>query len=227
MVPAPPYSRAGSGRATWLIGIASLLLAVLPASCSDDDAPSGLAQLTADFTTAEALIEHIRTVLSQVPEDRNSFYDLVYAENEWQRQNHQLIVLLNEPRQILDSACLSAFGQLWSGSGSGRTWPIEAMEIVSNDGSRAMVHCSDDYRDNWPLQLVRIGEEWRVSGYTWEQMPPSIQEAPTLDDLARLLPRVRALHDSRMKLVARIKAGEFATIEEAQRAADEAMEQIQ
>ena len=217
-------SKRGIGRS--VVGLLLIALA-LAGCCGDGEAePIGEAAVENRFATPEALIEGIRAALTAFPFDNVAFFDMCYGETEWQERYIASQRLFYEQSQILEEAMVEAFGERYSTVDDPfPAWPIDEVQILENDDQRAVVLCSARPRSesrrgatDARLYAVRIGDRWWVSGYTWEY----IEELRTInpDTLADMDDGSRRLRDLHTTFAARIRAGEFATAEEAREARD-------
>jgi hypothetical protein len=218
-------SRRGIG--TSALGL--LLIALALAGCGGDGEaePTAEAGVENRFATSEALIEEIRAALMAFPSDNVAFFDMCYGETEWQEQYIASQRLFYGQSQILEEAMVETFGERYSPVDDPfPPWPVDEMQILEDDGQRAVVLCSSRPRSesrrgatDARLHAVRIGDRWWVSGYTWEYIEELRSLSP--DVLADLADGSRRLRDLHTAFAARIRAGEFATAEEAREARDE------
>ncbi len=190
----------------------TLAVVALICACSDEEpTPNAAAVSPAGprFTTAEDLVNHVRELMSKTPPDNLAFTQLSYPETPLQEKEHEFALMVDETEQPLEETCYEAFGRPYQENALGR-WPVQTIELISNDGARALYNCSDEKRHDWQLQLVRIGDEWHISGYSSSGMEHGL----SVESVQKLIDQVRPLLARRQALPERIRNGEFQTVEE-------------
>jgi hypothetical protein len=212
-------------RLTVLLALAVLL----PAGCGGGDRKSDETAAqdpvsTAQRPTPEALLGALRAALNASPPKYDAFHDLWYAENEAQRKFLEVERLAHDYVQILDAAMMDRFGERWSSiEDPFPIWPVDEMRIVTSERDRAEALCSDrprgesrQGRRDLRLYMVRIGDEWFASGFTWEYRP----DFPAADSIIyeeRMMGYQRQHRDLAIEYADLIRSGAFDTPRDARR----------
>lgn len=174
-----------------VVGIFMLSLAACSGENSggEQSASASTAAATVDprFASAEALLQYCNQITTTDPVNPAAQIELVYAENELQQQ------LLRFMRSVipitdLDRRMFEKFREGWiPGNTKPMTAPDKPAVMISNDSSRAQAEYQNDKGEPQTLQLVKIGDRWWVSGYTYEYDPKMSEMLPNLDAMERLI----------------------------------------
>jgi hypothetical protein len=190
------------------------------AACGSESSPTvadDAASRDTRFTTAEELVNEIRRITRPGQADHHAYLDLVYAETEAQEDWMRFIREFPVPRADCDQAARERFGTgIYHDPREASLWTLTDVELVESDGQRATVSSTNMNGDeDQELQLVKVGDRWWISGYTWELLP-------TFDaaEIAELAVQAAGLGAKLEKVAERIRAREFESAEEASEAFD-------
>jgi hypothetical protein len=162
------YTAAGGSMNRWTGALlCMLLLTALGGGCGaarDDRSADAHRQ------SAEALFEFIVELSERPVPDAETFYSLVF----WETPKQELWRYFAEnqilPHYRFMKACHDRFGKSVN-SGVVSFVKLSSLRILTNDGERAHAVCQTVLDGEAPLHLVKIGEHWHISGYTFELNP--------------------------------------------------------
>ena len=195
--------------------ICSVLVAlhVLP-GCDSNDKPDGepVSQdaVGTGFSSPEALVRHISSLTESEEPDFEGYYALFYPENRdqenWLRFAHEWML----PRAACDQAARERFGEgIYHDPREAGEWTMKNVQLKEVTDRRATVSFENINGEVKQLQLVQIGSDWWISGYTWEHYP-----SWDAQKLAEAAEASVGLGDRLRALAARVRAGEFQSAEE-------------
>lgn len=177
--------------------------------CSSDDAR------TSPHTTAQSLLSAFQAMYTSTPPDMEGIIGLIHAENDAQESWIQYLqgrVLLAR----LDRESLARFGETVRGSQTlVMVWPVDSMEIEKESDDRVDVRCTEDGARPVTLYLVRVDDRWWISGYSFEH-----HRAHQDVDIGKLAQAVESTRSEVERVINRLRAGEFANLEELRAAID-------
>jgi len=169
------------------------------------------------FSTAESLIEYFNSLPSLGNDAGPAFVELLYAETPFQEHFLNTLRVGNDLHRA-EVAMHEKFGTTLKEDGEGNLFQhsIQARgEDVSVEGLRATAVMTDgENRARDPLHLVKIGNRWWISCYTFEYTMSDSDKADEMELAAINQATAAAGRD----VEPRIRAGEFATAEEARTA---------
>ncbi len=172
-------------------------------------------QVDPRYATAQALLEHAKSLIEESQPNMQAFYELVHTENRDQESWLQYVRYISLPLGEMRAEFRKRFpSDPWP-----KDLPIWFYEIrIPN----ARLNTSDDQRaqsqfiegrQSHVLHLVKKNDRWWISGYTLERAR-SIDEirgvaTETQQTLDMLLSAAQREHPKIADLTRRLKAGEF------------------
>ena len=177
----------------------------------------------ARFATADALLDHYNQLISGKQVDMRGTFALYYAENK--KQERIIDLLKNSFADFLELqlAILDRFGDDMPARQRDELEKQRPKPAVMSqrDTSRCQATATGPDGIQQTIRLVKIGDRWWISGYTFEYDPALEEEMRRIEDFAGMMgylgPMSRAVR-------ARLDAGEFDSIDEVSKAiADEAI----
>ncbi|TVQ51395.1 MAG: hypothetical protein EA377_12635 [Phycisphaerales bacterium] len=202
-------------RSMILMVVMMFALAAL-AGCSRAEAESSDAEeteISIRFPTADSLVAHLNTLLTETPIDYLGVLDLYYPENDLQRELLDLERLMH-PLVELEHQGFRQFGE--SILETGQRDPLSGVPpvIIEHDDHRRARGTATDYNhQEFELHLVQMDQEWYISGYTTEYMFMGERDPATI--ASKLRPRVEMLLPAVNAVLPRLRNGEFRTAQEA------------
>ena len=203
--------------------VSAVLVAGALTGCGENGETAAIEQPPVDprYATAEALLDHVNSLLGQTPIDFPGFLELVYPESEYQNRLVQSI-RARIPLFHLEVAVQQAFGQPTNPASP--DWMRQEARGPARIGEHTGERVTAEFRD-WDgaskrLYLVKVGSRWWVSGFTFEYDP---DEDATEEMIAELRLAFKAFASVAPGLRQQIAEGEFATIDELQTALDDAL----
>lgn len=203
---------------TRLILCPAVMLILFACGGSDPaaNAQSSEPEVDPRFASAEALIDHFNDLNRGEVINFHDEIALYYAENDFQQR---IIGALRYMAftQDLQNACQRRFGMPL-----GPSWDFytENAKLTQVEGERARALATGETATERELYLVKIGDRWWLSGYTFEYSdeysdPVGLEFMESSAHwLERFVPRI----------VQRIENGDFSSVEEVREAfAEEAM----
>jgi hypothetical protein len=204
--------------------IAALCLVFYLCSCSDgDDHATPTEQQPSVVTdpvrtSAHALFDYVQSISNQEYADAEAYFVLVYTETAKQKVWMDFIQNMELPNNRFGKACQARFGELPLLRG-GIVWKIASFRWQKEDADRAVIECVNDHGVKWPLHLVKVGDQWWISGYTFEYGNNGFDQ-PGFERLGRTMPGIGSYIDA---VAVRVRNGEFATLKEAEKALEAAI----
>jgi hypothetical protein len=202
-----------------------VLKVIVLAACSDSpNGPSTTEHVASNVdptrASARALFEQVRTICGPEYPDAQAYFALVKWETPKQELWRQHIENIDLPKYRFGKACQDHFGKLPLIRGrSVCVWEVASFDWQREDTDRAVIECVNNHGTKWALHLVRFGEEWWISGYTFEFGSIGFDH-PKFAEFALSLPGVGRYIDG---VADRVRNGEFATLDEAERAREDAV----
>lgn len=199
-----------------------LLMAIVLSlnACGGSETEDKIAQTpTVDprFASADSLIEYFNSLPSLGNDAGPAFVELLYAETPFQDQFLRTLRLSNDLHWA-EVAMHERFATTLKEDGEGNLFQhsIQARgEDVSVEGLRATAVMTDgENRARDPLHLVKIGNRWWISCYTFEYTMNDREKA----EHAELVPMHEAMSAAGRDIEPRIRAGEFDTADDARAA---------
>jgi len=201
-----------------IISVVSTCCVVFGLCCCSGEVDSGAAteksasNVDPTRASARALFDHIRTICSPEYPDAEAYYALVKWETPKQEIWRHHIENIDLPQYRFGKACQDRFGELPL-MRSRSVWEIASFDWQKDEPDRAVIESVNDYGVKSPLHLVRIGDQWWISGYTFEYSNIGFDH-PSFEKVALSLPGIGPYIDG---VTARIRNGEFRTLEEAEK----------
>jgi hypothetical protein len=195
------------------IGPRLLVLVVLlaPIGCSGPEVPEVTAPpVDPRFATAQAMVEYHNTLTTVSPVRVQEVLNNVYAENVIQERTVRLFQGF-APVLRLNEVVEGRFGQPLDPAASSMQSANQPATITTNDGERAEALFIDEKGKENTLYLVKIGNRWWISGYTFEYAPNAITD---IQQLAAIEEMTTVAANVSSELISRVQAGEFADLEE-------------
>lgn len=185
--------------------------------------------IDARYQTANALVNYAKDLLDQTPPDVETFhYELFYWENEDQQvwELHNAVIVL--PNALLSNDLKVKFGETFIVPLPLQDLEIRDTTLTNNEGGRAEgVFYDTDGRER-VLHLVEIEGRWWISGYTFEYAGGDFINniGGSIDDLNEFNAILLRYRPVVIEIRNRLHNGEFKTIDEANRAFDDAIEEV-
>lgn len=193
-----------------------ILSVAVVAGCGTDSAseqPSEVDQVAPRFATAEALVARISSLTEREEPDFRAYYDLFYPETPAQKAWDHFAEEYILPNTEFHFEVMHRFGRDADDGksvGSPGFWRTKNLRLVEDGEHRAKAVFQSDVRDDEDIYLIRVGDRWWVSGYTWEYHPNF--NAETIGEIARLSIGLQPYID---EVLQSLRADEFATPMEA------------
>jgi hypothetical protein len=170
------------------------------------------------FASAESLLTHVTALLAQTPQDAEGFFSLFYLENDWQRLEHEAWSEIFLPYLDLNRAALERFGRaFWLDEV--QAWPSDRLSIAEAANDRAIARSYSRNGTPRDLHLVKVGAEWKISGYSWEYLGGQVATAEQREQHRATYERMKANlqgnHAIDRQVTANIRSGKYATLDEA------------
>ncbi len=174
------------------------------------------------FARADTLVDYFNSLPSLGNNAGPAFVELLYAETPFQEQ------FLNNLRVGIDLhwaevAMHERFGTTLREGGEGNYFqrPIQTRgSAPSVDGLRATADfVAGEKRRRDALHLVKVGDRWWISCYTFEYSMSDRDKA----EEAELAPMHEAMAAAGRAVAPRLRAGEFATVDDARAAFKQAL----
>lgn len=173
----------------------AIAIIVLFSACSGEESDPVVIQpppVDPRFASADALLDYYNQVVTQQPKvDPREVFSLMFAETPLQER---LVALAREslPLMELEDACWEQYGVgLSPGADESPFAPARHRATMTEsdaDRAKAMRRRNDGSRAE--IYLVRLGNRWWISGYTYEYDRRFKPDEESLDDLER---RIRYL----------------------------------
>ena len=197
------------------------ILVGIAAGCGgkSDDSGANPAASAVDphFATAEALVEYFNSLTTREPVDDATVLSLFYAENDLQ----QRLIELNRislPLLAVGAAMHERFQAPVDPTDPKAfiSLPNEPAKIVDRSDQRAAAEYKNWDKSIEKLQLVKIGNRWWFSGYTYEHHPAYKAAKP--EQLTLVEMGTRAMAAVAPSIAARVRTGELRTAEDTRKA---------
>ncbi len=198
-------------RSVWVIGSLVLNVSVI-SGCEEQPANSAVSTSQVDpwHASPEALVEYFNSLVTTDPINYRGYVAAIYAENDLQRR---LVSLYSALPPVLDlsTAVRDRFNDtIVPDSDNFSSEPIATpAHITERTEGRVQATYTEFDGKKATLYLVRIGEQWWISGYTMEYDPlrPKSDESlafweTVVDFYAAVAPN----------LTRRVRAGEFDSV---------------
>lgn len=162
------------------------------------------------YATAEALVEHYNGCMTRPPRDLRTMKGLVYAENEIQRQALAIMDMMVVTQEFA-RAFEARFNEPWSRQLSESDKKADQpARLTRVDAQRADGEYVSGKGEKSKLMLVKVGDRWWISGYTYEY-DPEFRKAFPQGDVAKAAAAVKLFVDVIANVHARMNNNEFAT----------------
>lgn len=189
----------------------AVAIIVLLSACSSEERESAVNQpppVDPRFASADALLEYYNRVLTQQPKlDSREYLSLMFAETPLQER---LLALYRDslPLLELDDACWEQYGVgLSPGADEAPFAPARhRATMTESDNERAKARRRRNDGSGADIYLVRLGNRWWISGYTYEYDRRFKPDKESLDDLER---RTRYLAAVAPIVTAEVRSGKF------------------
>ena len=214
-----------STRTDRLLTAFATTIIVLLSACSSEDSERVVNRpppVDPRFVSADALVAYFNSLPSLGNDAGPAFVELLYAETPFQEQ------FLSNLRIGIDLhwaevAMYERFGTTLRDDGGGdllqRSIRARA-SAPSVEGLRATADMTDgENRSRSPLYLVKIGDRWWISCYTFEYTMSDRAKA----EQAELAPMHEAMAAAGRTVAPRLQAGEFATVDDVRAAFKQAL----
>jgi hypothetical protein len=205
-----------------VVSTCCLVLGLCGCSGGDDsEVAAGQAGSSVDPTraSARALFDHIESICNREHPDAEAYYALVHTETPKQKVWIDFVNNALLPRARFAKACFEKFGE-YPPIGQAGVWQIAEATWKKEEPDRVEIECINDHGVKSPLHLVRLGDQWWISGYTFEYAKHIGFNEPGFDRMTESLPGIGPHVD---RVTARVRNGEFATLEEAEEAQSDAI----
>ncbi len=212
----------GFRRVVFVLGIVCVMSGLCGCSSNDDSgaaAEQNVSSVDPTRASARALFDHIQSICNQERPDAEAYYALVHTETPKQQTWMAFVNNALLPRNRFAKACYERFGEHPPG-GQAMVWEIDTSTWKKEEADRVEIECTNDHGVTSPLHLVRLGEQWWISGYTFEYAKHIGFDEPGFEMMTNSLPGIGPYID---RVTARVRNGEFATLEEAEEAQSEAI----
>ncbi len=192
--------------------LAVFAFAIVPVACDGGSATHEQTRTASDsrFASAEALIDYYNSISLRGAAAGASWLDLIYAETDLQRRLRYQDSLAGRMHHV-DVLMFERFGESLRDPGKGDYLlrPLgPGAVLVENDGARAFADLTDGKRTaRRALYLVKVGERWWISGYTFEY---SMSESDA-EEIARTSEVYELMVEAVEGIEPRLRAGEFST----------------
>ena len=195
------------------------LLAIIQLCGSGCAKPEEEAAVQADsaygFSSAAALLNHYNSITTREPVDIVAAYDLCYAENDFQ-QRYIKTSRRMKPFAELDRAMLDTFGECFDPKRKKHMLSADqAATITREDEQRAEAQFVNSDGESKTLHMVKVGDRWWVSGFTFEYDPQVSKYKQDFSVLERLTDAFAAAAPA---VTEGIRSGKIATAAEARSA---------
>lgn len=189
----------------------AIAIIVLLSACSSEERESAVNQpppVDPRFASADALLEYYNHVVTQQPKvDSREVLSLMFAETPLQER---LLALYRDslPLLELDDACWEQYGVgLSPGADEAPFAPARhRATMTESDNERAKARRRRNDGSRADIYLVRLGNRWWISGYTYEYDRRFKPDKESLDDLER---RTRYLAAVAPIVTAEVRSGKF------------------
>jgi hypothetical protein len=211
-----------SKRITCIFSICLAMIGLCGCSGGDDSATAAEQDASSVDPTranARALFDHIQSICNLEHPDAEAYYALVHTETPKQKIWIAFVSNVLLPRTRFAKACYEKFGE-YPLIGQAMVWEIAGSIWKKEDADRAEIECTNDHGVKSPLHLVRIGDQWWISGYTFEYAKHIGFDEPGFDKMTQSLPGIGPYID---RVTSRVRNGAFATLEEAEEAQSDAI----
>jgi hypothetical protein len=200
------------------IAFTCALLTLSGCGGAESEAVAQEPQVDPRFATADALLAHYNSIATRDPVNPDAMMELMYAETPAQQQFINLASLMM-PLAKLDHAMFEQFGEcLEPKDKRHQLSPDEPARMSKREDSRCQAEFTDHAGDKITLYLVRVGDRWWVSGYTFEYDPDIQRTMKESTDLSKYEQELQTIGTVAQSLIARIRASEFKTADEARKA---------
>lgn len=189
----------------------AITIIVLLSACSSEERESAVNQpppVDPRFASADALLKYYNQVVTQQPKvDSRELLSLMFAETPLQER---LLALYRDslPLLELDDACWEQYGAGLSPSADEP--PFEPARhratMTESDKDRAKATRRRNDGSRAEIYLVRLGNRWWISGYTYEYDRRFKPDKESLDDFER---RIRYLAAVAPIVTADVRSGKW------------------
>ena len=200
------------------IAFTCALLTLTGCGSGESEAVAQEPQVDPRFATADALLAHYNSIATRDPVNPDAMMELMYAETPAQQQFINL-ARLTIPQAKLDHAMFEQFGEcLDPKEKRHHLSPDEPAHMSKREESRCQAEFTDHSGDKITLYLVRVGDRWWVSGYTFEYDPDLRSVMKESTDLSKYERELQAAGTIAQSLASRIRTGEFKSADDARKA---------
>lgn len=189
----------------------ALVVSVLVGCGSDsvDTQQSNVNEVDPRFATAKSLVAHITSLTERDKPDFRAYYDLFYpetpAQEAWDRFADEYIL----PKTEFEMEAFARFKEEADGEIPPLAyWRTKDLRIVENDELRAKAVFDSKVREDKEIYLIKIADQWWVSGYTWQYHPNF--DATKAVDVAQSSVGLKTYID---RVIRHLKEGTFSTLE--------------
>lgn len=206
---------------TIVIAVASIVCGFIIIGCTtkEDGSTTETANENTPFATPEALVQRITALMERDQPDLESYYALVYAENQAQRDYLRFTREWTIPLREVDRATRRRFGTgMFDEVQEDTVSPLYNVQVAQVSEGRATAVYNTRSGEQRELHLVRIELRWWISGYSWEYRPDfdAAAYAEAADGASGLGQKIR-------RLLERLEVGEFESPEEIKEAFHETL----
>lgn len=141
-------------------------------SDSVDTQQSNVNEVDLRFATAESLVAHITSLTERDNPDFRAYYDLFYPETPAQEAWDQFADEYILPTFEFELEVYKQFGEEADVEiAKFAHYRTKNLRLIENSEPRAKAVFDSEVRDNKEIHLIKVGNRWWVSGYTWEYNP--------------------------------------------------------